>query len=73
MIHGQKYQAKLVDVELNLSAKNDPEEWFKIHLLFVRGHARDTQTDVGKHDWAVFLTTDMSLSAAEILGIYALS
>jgi SRSO17 transposase len=71
-IRGQKYQAKMVDVELNLSAKNDPEEWVKIRLLFVRGNAGDTQTTAGKHNWAVFLTTDTALSPAEILGLYSL-
>jgi SRSO17 transposase len=71
-IRGQKYQAKIVDVELNLSEKNDPEEWVKVRLLFVRGNAGDTQTTVSKHDWAVFLTSDTALSAAEILGLYSL-
>ena len=71
-VRGQKYQAKLVDVELNLAEKNDSEEWLKVRLLFVRGHADDTQTTAGKHDWAVFLTTDMALSPAEILELYSL-
>jgi len=71
-ISGQKYQAKIVDVELNLSEKNDPEEWVKVRLLFVRGNAGDTQTTASKHDWAVFLTTDTALSPAEILGLYSL-
>jgi SRSO17 transposase len=71
-VRGQKYQAKIVDVELNLAEKNDSEEWVKVRLLFVRGNADDTQTTAGKHDWAVFLTTDTALSPAEILGLYAL-
>jgi hypothetical protein len=62
----------MVDVELNLSEKNDPEEWVKVRLLFVRGNAGDTQTTAGKHEWAVFLTTDTALSPAEILGLYSL-
>ena len=41
-------------------------------MLFVRGNADDTQTTAGKHDWAVFLTTDTALSPAEILGLYSL-
>jgi hypothetical protein len=41
-------------------------------LLFVRGHAGDTQQTVGKHDWAVFLTTDTALSATEILELYSM-
>ena len=71
-IRGQKYQAKMVDVELNLAESKDPEEWVKVRLLFVRGNAGDTQTTVGKHDWAVFLTTDTNLSSAEMLELYAL-
>jgi hypothetical protein len=71
-VRGQKYQAKIVDVELNLAENKDTEEWVKVRLLFVRGNAGDTQATVGKHDWAVFLTTDMALSPAEILGLYSL-
>jgi SRSO17 transposase len=71
-IRGQKYQAKIVDVELNLAESKEPEHWVKVRLLFVRGNAGDTQTTTGKHDWAVFLTTDTNLSSAEILELYAL-
>ena len=41
-------------------------------MLFVRGNAGDTQATVGKHDWAVFLTTDMALSPAKMLELYSL-
>ncbi len=71
-IRGQKCQAKIVDAEINQAENKDPEEWIKVRLLFVRGNAVDTQTTVGKHDWAVFLTTDTELSSAEILELYAL-
>ena len=71
-IRGQKYQAKIVDVELNLAESKDPEEWVKVRLLFVRGNAGETQTTTGKHDWAVFLTTDTNLSSTEILELYSL-
>ena len=71
-IRGQKYQAKIVDVELNLAESKDPEHWVKVRLLFVRGNAGETQATTGKHDWAVFLTTDTNLSPAEILELYAL-
>jgi SRSO17 transposase len=66
-VRGQKYQAKAVDVELN-----DPEQWINVRLLFVRGNAGDTQATVGKHDWAVFLTTDRALSPVEMLELYSL-
>jgi len=70
---GQPYQAKVVDVELNL-AENDkaPEQWVKVRLLFVRGNADNTQSKAGKHDWAVFLSTDTALSAADMLELYAM-
>ena len=71
-IRGQKYQAKIVDVELNLAESKDTEEWVKVRLLFVRGNAGDNQAPAGKHDWAVFLTTDTALSPAEILELYSL-
>lgn len=71
-IRGQKYPAKIVDVELNLAESKDLEQWLKVRLLCVRGNAGDTQTTAGKHDWAVFLTTDTNLSSAEILELYSL-
>jgi hypothetical protein len=71
-IRGQKYQAKIVDVELNLAENKDREEWVKVRLLFVRGNAGDNQAPAGKHDWAVFLTTDTALSPAEMLELYAM-
>jgi hypothetical protein len=55
-----------------LAESKEPEHWVKVRLLFVRGNAGDTQTTTGKHDWAVFLTTDTNLSSAEILELYAL-
>jgi hypothetical protein len=71
-IRGQKYQAKAVDVELNLAEPKEPEQWIKVRLLFVRGNAGETQNPVGQHDWAVFLTTDTALPPAEILKLYSL-
>ena len=50
----------------------EPEHWVKVRLLFVRGNADNTQGIAGKHDWAVFLTTDTHLSSAEILELYAM-
>jgi SRSO17 transposase len=71
-IPGQKYQAKAVDVELNLAENKEPDEWLKVRLLFVRGHTEKTKTTVGKHEWAVFLTTDTALPPTEILRLYSL-
>jgi len=50
----------------------DSEECINVRLLVVRGNAGDTQAPAGKHDGAVFLTTDRALSPADILELYAL-
>jgi hypothetical protein len=71
-IRGQKYQAKAVDVELDLAEPKEPGQGIKVRLLFVRGNAGEAQAPVGKHDWAVFLTTDTALSPAEMLELYSL-
>jgi SRSO17 transposase len=71
-IYGQKYQAKAVDVELNLAETKEPEQWIKVRILFVRGIAGDTRQPAGKHDWAVFLTTATALSETEILELYSM-
>lgn len=71
-IPGQKYQAKAIDVELNLAENKEPDEWVKVRLLFVRGNAEKTKVTVGKHEWAVFLTTDTALAPSKILELYSL-
>lgn len=72
-IPGQAYQAHVVDAELNLAeCAKAPEQWVKVRLLFVRGTAGAEKTTAGKHDWAVFLTTDIALSASDMLELYAL-
>ena len=72
-VSGQPYQAKTLDVELNLSAGPDEaERWIKVRLLFVRGTVSQEKTQAGKHDWAVFLTTAISLAPQRILELYAL-
>ncbi len=71
-VRGQKYQTKAVDVELNLEETKDSEQWVKVRLLFVRGKDSDTGAAVGKHDWAVFLTTDTAMTAADMLETYSM-
>ena len=72
-IPGQKYQAKIVDVSLNLAqTTKDDAQWIKVRLLFVRGADQETKTQVGKHDWAVFLCTDTGLTATDILELYSM-
>ena len=72
-ISGQPYQAKAVEVELNLSeSPQDPEHWIKVRLLFVRGIVKGEKAQASKQDWAVFLSTDPSLEPQRILELYAL-
>ncbi|MCK5869120.1 MAG: transposase [Methyloprofundus sp.] len=72
-IPGQPYQCKILDVKLNLaSLPKEREQWRNVRLLFVRGNAEVEKQETGKHDWAVFLSTDINLDAAKVLEIYAL-
>ncbi len=72
-IPGQRYQAKIVDVELNRAhGPKDDAQWITVRVLFVRGADHQTKAQVGKHDWAVFLCTDTSLTAIDILELYAM-
>lgn len=72
-IPGQPYQSKTVVVDLNL---NDPKDevarWVKVRLLFVRGVSTLDKAQPGKHDWCVFLTTDVHLDAQKMLELYAM-
>lgn len=70
---GLGYQAKTVDVELNLvTEKNEKAYWVKTRLLFVRGQCEGDKPQVGKKDWAVFSTLDTTMSASQILELYAI-
>jgi hypothetical protein len=72
-IPGQPYQAKVLDVELNIeSDPKAPPQWRSVRLLFVRGVAEAEKSQPSQHDYAVFLTTDRNLSASDILEVYAL-
>ena len=71
-INGRPYQSKSMTVELNLAQSvKECDQWVKVKLLFVRGVNEEKQT-AGKHDWALFLTTDSQLSDEKMLEIYAL-
>lgn len=67
------YRYKILDVELNLAAlAKEDAQWVSYRLLFVKGTTGD-ETDIpGKHDWALFLTTDTSMEPGHILERYAL-
>lgn len=71
-ISGRPYQSKSLVVELNLaSSPKDEAHWITVKLLFVRG-VNENKAQAGKHDWALFLSTDCQLSDDRILEIYAL-
>lgn len=71
-ISGRPYQSKSITVELNLAqSATDNDHWVKVKLLFVRG-VNEEKPQAGKHDYALFLTTDSQLSDERILEIYAL-
>ena len=66
------YQSKSLIVKLNLAqSKKEADHWVKVKLLFVRG-VNEEKEQAGKHDWALFLSTDSQLSDEKILEIYAL-
>lgn len=72
-VQGQAYQSKTVVVDLNLNdAKSETARWIKVHLLFVRGVPSSDKPQPGKHDWCVFLTTDVTLDPQKVLELYAM-
>ena len=71
-VSGRPYQSKSIMVELNLAqSTKESDHWVKVKLLYVRGVNEEKQ-HAGKHDWALFLTTDSQLNDDKILEIYAL-
>lgn len=69
---GLPYQFKSIEVELNLAqTKDDDDHFIKVKLLFSRGIDEEKQQP-GKHDWAVFLSTDSQMDDEKILEVYAL-
>lgn len=71
-VRGMSYRAVSMDMELNLSKKDEEPDYLPVRLFFVRGVNTDGKPTVGKKDWALFLTTDPDMSMTKILEIYAL-
>jgi len=72
-VRGLPWKAISLDVELDLAEGDEKTpRWQAVRLLFVRGLTEPGDTDVGKKDWALFLTTDVHLSMSKMLEIYAL-
>ncbi|MCU7881331.1 MAG: hypothetical protein KZQ66_18545 [Candidatus Thiodiazotropha sp. (ex Lucinoma aequizonata)] len=67
------WKAVTLDVELDLPEKDEKKpRWQLVRLLFVRGLKEPSEAEVGKKDWALFLTTDIRLSMSKMLETYAL-
>ena len=72
-VRGLPWKAVSLDVELDLAEDNEKTpRWQAVRLLFVRGLKEPADTDAGKKDWALFLSTDVRLSMSKMLEIYAL-
>ena len=72
-VRGLPWKAVSLDVELDLAEDDEKTpRWQAVRLLFVRGLKEPADTDAGKKDWALFLTTDVNLSMSKILEVYAL-
>ena len=72
-VRGMSYRAVTMNVELDIKGDGEKEpKWINVKLLFVRGAAGDMTGNVGKKDWALFLTTDTSMSLTKTLEVYAL-
>ena len=72
-VRGLPWKAVLLDVELDLAEDDEKTPcWQAVRLLFVRGLKEPADTDAGKKDWALFLTTDVRLSMSKMLEVYAL-
>ncbi len=72
-VRGLPWKAVSLDVELDLAEDDEKTpRWQAVRLLFVRGLEEPGDEDVGKKDWALFLSTNVHLSMSKMLEIYAL-
>ncbi len=72
-MEGMPYRVVAMNVELEIEAEEEKKtQWISVKLLFVRGVAEDEKANVGKKDWAIFLTTDVDMNVKKLLEIYAL-
>jgi SRSO17 transposase len=72
-VRGMPWKAVSLTVELDLSEDNQKQpEWKTVQLLFVRGVKEPGEPEVGKKDWALFLTTNPQLSMGRLLEVYSL-
>lgn len=71
-VRGLPWKAVELIVELNIAEKAKEQNWITVKLLFVRGLNEPGGPEVGKKDWALFLSTAPKLSMSKMLEVYAL-
>ena len=71
-VQGLPWRAVAVDFELDISEDKQPAQWKRVRLLFVRGVREPGEPEVGKKDWALFLSTDPEMAMSKMLEVYAL-
>ena len=71
-VRGLPWRAVSVEAELDISQNKQPPQWKRVQLLFVRGVHEPGEPEVGKKDWALFLSTDPTMAMSKMLEVYAL-
>ena len=71
-VRGLPWRAVAVEAELEVSENKQPPQYKRVQLLFVRGVHEPGEPEVGKKNWALFLSTDPALSMSKMLEVYAL-
>ena len=72
-VRGLPWKAVELEVALDIAEeKQKTPTWKTVKLLFVRGVNEPGEPEVGKKDWALFLTTDAQLGTSKMLEVYAL-
>ena len=70
---GGKWQTYEIQLEVNLAqSARQAARWQSVKLLYVRGVNLDSSTQPSKKDFALFLSTDAEMSAAQMLEVYAM-
>jgi len=71
-VRGLPWRAVALEAELDISQNKQPPRYKRVRLLFVRAVREPGEPEMGKKDWALFLSTDPTLSIGKMLEVYAL-
>jgi len=72
-VHGLPWKSVSLEVEVDIARSEEKEpRWERVKLLFVRGLKEMDDTHASKKDWALFLSTDATMSTKRMLEVYAL-